>query len=320
MSYRLTQEQFIEKCYQAHSDVYDYSKAVYTEYRTKVIIICKIHGEFQQLPAAHYDLKQGCPVCSRIKNNESNTKRKYTIESLSKRILNPNLEITSTEFKNIHSKISVRCKKHNIKTNVLGTSLINPKMGMFCSLCNEESERKIDNRTYYFNNFITKAKEKHGDMYRYDLVEYVNDKTKVKIICTIHGIFHQKPANHISNNPCGCPYCKLSQGESRIQIYLKANSIVHIAQHKVKIGESNHYYDFYLPEHNTIIEFNGLQHYKPIKWFGGVETFKACVERDEIKRKYCQENNIKLIIIHYKDKDQIEETLKHQLQCRHSHL
>ena len=54
--------------------------------------------------------------------------------------------------------------------------------------------------------FIKKAKAVHGDKYDYSLVDYKNNKTKVKIICPIHGIFEQTPANHIFKKS-GCPKC-----------------------------------------------------------------------------------------------------------------
>jgi hypothetical protein len=79
----------------------------------------------------------------------------------------------------------------------------------------------------------------------------------------------------------------------------------------VKINNSNHYYDFYISDYNIMIEFNGLQHYKPIKFFGCQEGFNYLQERDKIKEKYCLENQIKLLIIRYDDN--IEEILNKTL-------
>lgn len=56
---------------------------------------------------------------------------------------------------------------------------------------------------------------------------------------------------------------------------------------------------FYLPYFNTCIEYNGIQHYEPNDFFGGEESFKKQLIRDKIKKKYCENNNIKLIIIRY---------------------
>ena len=54
--------------------------------------------------------------------------------------------------------------------------------------------------------FITRAREVHGHKYDYSLVEYVNWRTPVKIICPIHGVFEQIPNNHTSMK-AGCPQC-----------------------------------------------------------------------------------------------------------------
>jgi len=55
------------------------------------------------------------------------------------------------------------------------------------------------------NNFIDKAKDTHGNRYNYSLVEYINSRTKIKIICPDHGVFEQTPYSH--KNGCGCPEC-----------------------------------------------------------------------------------------------------------------
>ena len=53
--------------------------------------------------------------------------------------------------------------------------------------------------------FIERSKNKHKDEYDYSLVEYINNKTKVKIICPEHGEFEQTMKEHFNSN--GCPYC-----------------------------------------------------------------------------------------------------------------
>jgi very-short-patch-repair endonuclease len=57
--------------------------------------------------------------------------------------------------------------------------------------------------------------------------------------------------------------------------------------------------DFYLPNHKVVIEFNGRQHYEPVKVFGGKTAFIESQKRDEIKRLFLRENNIRLLEIHY---------------------
>ena len=59
---KLTTNEFIEKAKKIHGDKYDYNKVDYINNRTKICIICKEHGEFQQTPNKHL-LGQGCPEC-----------------------------------------------------------------------------------------------------------------------------------------------------------------------------------------------------------------------------------------------------------------
>ena len=61
-------------------------------------------------------------------------------------------------------------------------------------------------------------------------------------------------------------------------------------------------FDFYLPELNICVEFDGIQHFKPIKYFGGEKTLKITQKHDKMKNEYCKENNIHLIRIKYNEK------------------
>ena len=134
----------------------------------------------------------------------------------------------------------------------------------------------------------------------------------MEIICPKHGSFFQEPNVHI-NMKCNCPECNITKGEEAIGIWLNSRNIKYVFQHKVKINNSYHYYDFYLPDHNIMIEFNGMQHYKPVKFFGGQETFDYLQMRDKIKKQYCLENQIKLLIFNYKELYQIETVLNKTL-------
>ena len=58
-------------------------------------------------------------------------------------------------------------------------------------------------------------------------------------------------------------------------------------------------FDFYLPEYNVCIEYDGKQHYESIEYFGGEESFAYTQRHDEIKNQYCADNNIKLLRIPY---------------------
>lgn len=73
--------------------------------------------------------------------------------------------------------------------------------------------------------FIERAKKIHGDKYDYSLVDYVNAKTPIKIICPVHGVFTQKPYRHI-NEKRGCKYCSFEKLEGRKPIIITKQEFI----------------------------------------------------------------------------------------------
>lgn len=98
---------------------------------------------------------------------------------------------------------------------------------------------------------------------------------------------------------CGCN--KISKYEEIVQELLEENEEPYIREHEF-VDCKNVYplkFDFYLPNRNVCIECQGRQHYQPVDFFGGVERHKTVVHNDEIKRKYCDSNNIVLMCLPY---------------------
>lgn len=118
----------------------------------------------------------------------------------------------------------------------------------------------------------------------------------------------------------GCPRCAFSKGEDKISYWLDNNwdKDDWVSQKKFNDlrGTRGGYlsYDFYIPSKNLCIEFQGGQHSKAIEHFGGEERFKNQVEHDRRKRKYCEDNGIKLLEIQYDEMDRIEEILEKELK------
>lgn len=133
----------------------------------------------------------------------------------------------------------------------------------------------------------------------------------VCIICPIHGEFWQKASIHIAGS--NCPKCKSSKGELSIISFLSEHDIKYIQEKRFNDCKYKSYlkFDFYLPELNICIEFDGKQHFKPNEFFGGDEALEETKIRDEIKNKYCENNNIKLIRIRYDEciDDKLTENL-----------
>ena len=138
---------------------------------------------------------------------------------------------------------------------------------------------------------------------------YKKSKTELIITCPLHGDFEQTPNNHLSGR--GCSVCKSSKGEKRIIKYLKDKKILFNTQKTFKNlkYKSLLKFDFYLPDYNLCIEYDGRQHYEPIEYFGGRKQFDIIKMRDSIKNEYCSTNNINLVRIPYNKFDDIETIL-----------
>ncbi len=148
--------------------------------------------------------------------------------------------------------------------------------------------------------FIEKAIKIHGNKFDYSLVDYKNSKKKVNFICnSCKNIFEQIPNSHLSGY--GCSKCACSKGENAlIQIFDK-NNINYIHQYTIPNFNQRYRYDFYLSDYNLLIEFHGIQHFKPIDYFGGTEGFKNIKERDLFKKELANLAKIKLIEFNYLD-------------------
>lgn len=151
--------------------------------------------------------------------------------------------------------------------------------------------------------------------------EYLpNSSKKVWWKCIICG--HEwKSAIYSRNNGNGCHKCKKSIGENKIRDLIISKGIHFIQQYTFSECKYKNVlqFDFYLQDFNTCIEFQGLQHYEPVDFAGkgeewAKELFKTNLIRDQMKRDYCNKNNIKLIEIPYWDFDNIEEILDKELK------
>lgn len=200
-------------------------------------------------------------------------------------------------------KIKVICKRHGMFVQRPDAHL----NGSLCPICGELNRRQ--NKRYDNNMFIEKAEEKHGNLYDYSGVDYQHSQSLVKIICRVHGVFKQIPNNHLNGK--GCPKCKTSKGEIAIENCLIKNNIKHKMQYAFNDCKYKQPlpFDFYLPEYNMCIEYDGQQHYESVIHWGGDDKLKYTKENDGIKNDFCVENNIKLIRIPYWDFDNIEVIL-----------
>ena len=299
MATKLTTEKFIERAKQIHGCKYDYSKVKYVKSVEKVCIICPEHGEFWQTPSMHLN-GQGCKKC--YGNQKSDTKE--FIEKAQK-IHGNKYDYSKVNYVNNYTKVCIICPEHGEfwqKPN-------NHLHGNGCKKCSYKNAVRRQKKEK--NTFIEHAIKVHGNCYDYSKSTYVNNKTKICIIChekdkfgIEHGEFWQRPDNHLNGQQC--PKCskKISKLEKKIK---NALNELHINFEQEKKFEwlNNQRLDFYLPDYNIAIECQGEQHFKPIDFAGkGIEWAKKQLEniknRDLIKKKLCIKNGI--CILYYTSK------------------
>ena len=286
-----TSKEFIEKAKKIHGNKYDYSKVEYKGFRKKVCIICHEkdendveHGEFWQTPDLHLN-GCGCLKCynkyKRGKSRQHNTK--WFIEE-SRKIHGDKYDYSKSEYKTLFTDICIICPIHG-EFWQKPVNHINAKHG--CPKCGGTNKLTTE-------HFIEQARKIHGDKYDYSKVEYKGNKTKVNIICPMHGEFWQKPNSHLLGH--GCPKCKSSHLEREFRLFLEKNNIEYEEQKTFEWLKYKQiqFLDFYLPKYNIAIECQGEQHFKKSGWGKGNNGEKV-IKRDLNKQKLCHEHGIKIL-------------------------
>lgn len=275
-------EEFIKKSQVVHGLRYDYSDVDYLNANSKVSISCKLHGSFKQECNSHLQ-GAGCPIC---KGGVKQTKLQFVEKA--RLIHGDKYDYSSVSESDGESK-RITCKKHG---NFMQIGFVHLR-GAGCPKCAGFNKTKAE--------FIIEAKEVHGDVYSYAKSEYTRSTKKIEIVCEFHGSFFQRPVDHIINMQ-GCAKCRLSKGEIRIDKYLKETHISFETQKSFPDSEIPRLkFDFYLPEFNLLIEFNGKQHYSPIAFYGGRKKFKRQQQIDVLKKSFASQNGYRFLVIPYNE-------------------
>ena len=301
MGKKITNKDFIRKSIELHNHKYDYSKVDYVKMKEKVIITCKEHNlDFLQTPEKHLSSKSGgCPKCNTI--GKGKLINELFIEK-SNSLHSNKYDYSMTEYISSNTKVDIICRIHGI-FNITPNSHLN---GRGCSKCSGNYKYKIDDLLNLYNNMY--------DDYIYDFTNYKNIKSKIIVKCPKHSSF--ETSAELLLNGYGCSSCgKKSNGEECISRYLISNKIEYIKQKSFEgcVYKNKMQFDFFLPDFNLCIEFDGIQHFRPIEYFGGINALNEQINKDNIKNKFCYNNNIKLIRIPYYEYDNIEKILNLEL-------
>lgn len=275
----------------------------YINIRTPITHRCKIHNIEWKSPPASILLGSGCSECKieRISDHTRLTDREY-IERLHK--VNPNILVVG-KYINIKTPIAHKCLVHDIEWITTPGSVL---QGTGCPKCGIEKISAKNRKSH--EQYISEVKEKNPSIIV--LEEYVDINIPILHKCSIDGCEWKASPNSILRG-AGCPQCHESRMERITRIWLESHQIKFERNKKFDgcIDKKQLSYDFYLPFYNTNIECQGMQHYKPVEYFGGNDSFLVQQRHDKIKREYCFNNNIRLLeIAYYED---INETLNNFL-------
>lgn len=277
-------EQLIYYSRKVHGNKYDYSLLTPSSNREKSTIICPEHGPFEQRIYMHIFRKQGCPKCEGL----NMTNDEFINKSL--KIHKNRYTYPRTVFTGKRKNVIITCEEHGDFPQKAYLHL----KGVGCPYC--AGCAKSDN-----DEFIKKSNKIHNNLYDYSNSDYKNARTPVEIICKKHGPFWQTPNKHLMGH--GCQKCFCSKGELLIERLLKINKINYIPQKVFKdcFYKRNLKFDFYLPDYNICIEYDGEQHSINYRFEKDMERLKVRKIRDQIKNIYCEEKGIKFYRINYND-------------------
>lgn len=246
----------------------------------------------------------GCPRCANKLVTENEFLKKFNIYG------DKNIIICG-KYVNSYTKIDCYCIICGYKMKMYSYQLTN---GVGCKKCKDKisgQKRKITN-----DQFINRVKLVNPDLIVLDV--YSGSTNKVHVKCSKCGYVWEPTAYVImKNNPTNCPYCQISKLEKGVKDYLVTNNIKYKQYHKYKklngVGAKPLSYDFYLPTYNLLIECQGIQHERPIDFFGGNKQFVTQKIHDIRKRKYAHDNNIRFLEIWYYEKTKINKILEQTL-------
>lgn len=275
---------------------------------------CIKNHEWIATPNDRTNRKTGCPYCSNRKlNDENNLKVVYPEISKSwnfqRNCINP-----TDVFPSSPKKVWWLCEKgHEWE------STVNNRLTRGCPYCTKN--RLLPDKS---NSIFYTHKDLMKDWYYGKNCISPKDITfgmskKIWWLCEKGHEWESTINNRTSGN--NCPYCRESKGEKEIEEYLKTKNIEHKRQYIIKYGEFKRLYiDFYIPEYKLAIEYDGVQHFEPVKHFGGKPKFDKQVLIDKTKESYCKENKINLLKIHYKDKQDIPYLIENMLSISNLHI
>ena len=319
MGKRVTTKEFKERIYKINPNIVILNEYTGSATHNRIYCKCKVCGHEWDTAPASLSNGSGCPNCANISRRKKGRFKGHEkfVNDLQK--IQPNIKILS-KYEGTHKLIKCQCTKHLSIWSSYPCNLLNNTA--HCPECTKEKNKKrVADR---HDDFVKKLYNFRNDI---EVIgNYEGYHKKILCRCRSHDeLFYSTPAN-LFHGHTSCPAYvvedeKCSKGERYILKYIRSKNYHYSYQHTF---DNCRFimplrFDFYLPDFNTCIEYDGEQHYHPVSFKSESESIalknhQDCVRRDKIKDQYCKNNNIKLIRIPYWDLDKIEEILEAKIK------
>jgi hypothetical protein len=311
---RLTTDEFALRAREIHDNKYKYKNTKYSTARAKVLVTCPLHGDFSVLPNNH--LKgAGCPICSKdrhvvLMNEGARYSQKEMIAKFHK--VHGNVyNYSRVSYVRGMDPVEIICPEHGVFNQIAFHHLA----GKGCPLCGVKA-RSDANRLSQVE-VIQRFAKLHGKRFDYSKFKYREFVSKSLIGCRErgHGFFEMNAQAHLEGK--GCPACSQSLGERIIDEWLRESDIMFVREFLIPSTGSRKKgrlrFDFCIPQCQLLIEYDGEQHFRPVRFFGSSEktarkVFKEIRRRDRIKSTWAVTNSYRLIRIRY-DEDIVERLI-----------
>tara|TARA_B110000259_G_scaffold162191_1_gene186790 strand:- start:50 stop:1447 length:1398 start_codon:yes stop_codon:yes gene_type:complete len=306
LNQRKTQKKFIKEFRKLFKNKYSLKKLTYQGAKVPIIIICNNHGEHTTTPDSILRGNKPCFDCGLIERGlKKRSTTNYFIER-AREVHGSKYDYSKSKYIKAKKLIKIVCKKHKEFYQLADVHLA----GAGCNKCGYEivSQKKRNS----IEKVIRILEEKRGkDRFDYTLIHqtYKTNKSILTLRCLTHNkVFYQNASDHAVSG--GCEDCKYkSIGEELVMSILSEINIEYIhnwGKHDCKLGKGKAKFDFYLPDHNLIIEYDGEQHFKPVQ-FGGMSKINAMKDfnirkkYDKIKSNWATNKRINFLRIKYNE-------------------
>ena len=263
----------------------------YIDANTKILHKCLIHNQTWMTTPTRALKGVGCELChnERVSMNKTRSHEWY-LNEISK--VAPNIRVIG-KYQKSSTPIKHYCTLHDIEWDASPDSILNGHGCWFCGL-----DKISAKNTKSYDQYVNELREYDPNIIC--IGNYVNMTTKVKHKCLIDGYEWDAMPTWLLGGR-GCPKCHESHGERQIRNWLEAHNIQYITQMKFEDCKAARLlpFDFYLPNNNIAIEFDGEQHFRSVDFFAGESALIKRKKYDKIKDIYCKINNITLLRIPY---------------------